>query len=354
MPGEQQASLDLDFSVTITTLNRADSLRRSLDALGRQDYPLDRVEIIVADNGSTDATKEAAESFGVQVPNFRYLYDARPGQLVGWHRAFAVARGQVTCFIDDDVRPDPGWLSALGEAYQVPQVGLATGPIRLNHEAAPPDWLAEMTLGDPGSETIPFLGGLEAGTAVRDIPGNFVWGSNFSVRRSVLMDVGGFHPCAMPWDLIRFYGDGEIHIGRTAQQRGHRILYHPRASVQHDIPVARLSLDAVMRKFTTSGCARSFQAIRAAGREIAAPGADEIRAIARRYFRNPDAAPRDLVQALEMGLDHGMTIQRDAFQTDPAFRDWVLRDTFLDLDDCYQHPDLAARTSPSTDWRSGI
>jgi glycosyltransferase involved in cell wall biosynthesis len=346
----------VDFSVTITTFNRAESLRRSLEALTQQDYPLDGVEIIVADNGSTDHTKGVADSFAARFPNFRYLHDARPGQLVGWHRAFRVATGSTTCFIDDDVRPDPGWLAALSEAYRDPHVGLATGPIRLAFEETPPDWLALMTLGEPGNETIPLLGGLEAGPVTREIPGNFVWGTNFSVRRTVLVEVGGFHPCAMPWDLIRFYGDGEIHIGRTAEQRGHRILYRPGASVQHDIPAGRLSMEAVMRKFTTSGCARSFQAIRASGQPVAAPSAAEIRAIARRYFRDADAAPIDLVQAVEMGLDHGMALQRDAFRTDPDFRDWVMRENYLDLDSCYRHPDLAARApaAASTDWRSGV
>jgi hypothetical protein len=110
-----------------------------------------------------------------------------------------------------------------------------------------------------------------------------------------------------------------------------------------------------MRKFTTSGCARSFQAIRAGGQPVAAPSADEIKAIARRYFRDAKAAPGDLVQAVEMGLDHGMTLQREAFRTDSAFRDWVLRDNFLDLDACYTHPDLAAATPASAaDWRSGV
>jgi glycosyltransferase involved in cell wall biosynthesis len=172
----------LDFSITITTCNRADSLRRGLDALALQAYPLEKVEIIVADNGSTDHTKDVADSFTGRFPNFRYIYDARPGQMVGWHRAFAVATGTVTCFIDDDVRPAPTWLNALAACYNDPRVGLATGPIRLAYDADPPDWIASMILGEPGRQTLPLLGALDCGPSPRDIPGNFVWGTNFSVR----------------------------------------------------------------------------------------------------------------------------------------------------------------------------
>jgi len=344
----------LDFSITITTCNRADSLRSGLDALALQTYPLEKVEIIVADNGSTDHTKDVADSFAGRFPNFRYIYDARPGQMVGWHRALPVAAGEVTCFIDDDVRPAPGWLSALAACYRDPRVGLATGPIRLAYDADPPDWIASMILGEPGRQTLPFLGGLDCGPSPRDIPGNFVWGTNFSVRRSVLVEVGGFHPCAMPWDLIRFYADGEIHVGRTAEQRGHLIVYHPQAAVEHHIPTARLTLDAVTRKFTTTGCARSYQTLRASGQTYPAPSADEIRAIARRYFRDPDTAPPALVEAVEIGLDQGMSQHRAAFINDPFFRDWVMRNNYLDLDAAYVHPDLSSRgDAKASDWRSG-
>ena len=57
----------MDFSVTITTFNRAKSLRSSLEALAQQDYPLDAVEIIVADNGSTDHTKGVADAFAARL-----------------------------------------------------------------------------------------------------------------------------------------------------------------------------------------------------------------------------------------------------------------------------------------------
>lgn len=345
----------MDFSVTITTCNRADSLRRGLEALAQQDYEPTKVEIIVSDNGSTDHTKDVADACAATFANFHYIYDARPGQLVGWHRALAVANGTITCFIDDDVRPHPGWLSALAEAYRDPRVALATGPIELGFEHAPPDWLATMTLGDPGGQTVPLLGGLDCGPHIREIPGNFVWGTNFSVRRDVLLDIGGFHPCAMPWRLIHFHGDGEIHVGRSAQQRGHKILYHPKAAVTHDISDTRLTLESVARKFTTTGCTRSFQTLRANPQVYAVPAADEIRMIAQRYFREPAAAPADLIEAVESGLDRGINMQRNAYMSDAQFRDFVLRNSYLDLDSCYTHPDIAAaQPSAAADWRSGV
>ena len=83
------------------------------------------------------------------------------------------------------------------------------------------------------------------------------------------------------------------------------------------------------------------------------PTQHDIRTMARRYFRDADAAPRDLVQAVESGLDHGLNLQHDAFDSDSDFRLWVLRDNYLDLDACYTHPDFfVAVADTAFDWRS--
>ena len=75
----------MDFTVTIVTRNRADSLKESLRSLTAQSYPPDLYEVIVADNGSTDRTRDVAEGMAGDFRHFRYLYDPKPGQLVGWH-----------------------------------------------------------------------------------------------------------------------------------------------------------------------------------------------------------------------------------------------------------------------------
>lgn len=346
----------MDFSVTIVTLNRADRLARGLRALAEQDFPKNNFEVIIADNGSTDETKAVADDFAAAFPNFRYLFDDRPGQMVGWHRALAEATGDITCFIDDDAEPAPGWLSGLADAYTNAAVGMATGPIDLVLEAEPPDWLDHLKLGEPGSQTLPFLGLLDCGDEVREVPGNFVWGTNFSVRRHLLIEVGGFHPCAMPASLLHFHGDGEIHVGREVSDRGHKVLYHPEAGVKHHIPAARLSLEAVSTKYRTTAYTRGFQTLRSTGEAYVMPGEEELDGMVHRYFREPDAAPAELHAAIMAGLRDGFRRHLDAFTGDPHFRDWVLRENYLDLDSCYVHPTFEqyrASAGDQTDWRQG-
>src|ERR1700688_3961163 len=102
-------------SVIIATRNQRALLARTLDALLRQRWPADRFEIIVADNGSTDATRVIIERAAARpaAPYIRYLFVARPGKSHAVNAALDLARGDILAFTDDDVRADPAWLQAI-------------------------------------------------------------------------------------------------------------------------------------------------------------------------------------------------------------------------------------------------
>ena len=119
----------MDLSIVIATRNRASSLARTLDELLKSDNPFEKIEVIVSDNGSSDATKTICQMFEHRFPHFRYIFDRRPGQLVGWHRALLASRSELLAFIDDDVRPLPGWSNAVIECFENEEVGIATGKI---------------------------------------------------------------------------------------------------------------------------------------------------------------------------------------------------------------------------------
>ena len=273
--------------------------------------------------------------------------------MVGWHRALEVAAGGIGCFIDDDVRPRPGWLEAIAEGFADPAVGLLSGPIIGAYEDTPRPWLAHMRLGQPGSETQPALGLMELGEEVRDLPANFVWGSNFIARLDLLRGAGGFHPGAMPGDLLHFYGDGEIAPARAIADAGHRVIYHPGAAVDHWIPAWRMEMASLEKKFYTAGVARSFQFLRQRRAAYEMPSDTELAEIAKRYLRDPGAAPDALRQTIEQGLKDGIADHLRHFQEDAGFRQWVLREDYLDLDMCYDHPDLRPGGGAGGDWRAG-
>ncbi|HEY7519826.1 MAG TPA: glycosyltransferase family A protein [Methylomirabilota bacterium] len=108
-------------SVVIATRNRAEQLRRCLGALRRSAPPPGwSVEVVVVDNGSTDATGTVVASectFGDRL-SVRYLLESRQGKAFAVNTGTAAAAGSIVAFLDDDVEAEPAWLGEVVERFQ--------------------------------------------------------------------------------------------------------------------------------------------------------------------------------------------------------------------------------------------
>lgn len=98
---------ELAVSVIIPVKNDAERLALCLASLAQQDYPADRYDVIVVDNGSSDESREVAEQAGAKVLSF-------PGLRVGAlrNRGVAAASGDILAFVDSDHEVPVGWLTA--------------------------------------------------------------------------------------------------------------------------------------------------------------------------------------------------------------------------------------------------
>jgi succinoglycan biosynthesis protein ExoA len=87
-------------SVVLPIRNEQRHISRTLAALVAQDYPADRLEILVADGQSTDSTRDIVRSFADQLSNLRIVDN--PGRFVptGLNRAISEARGEIIVRVD--------------------------------------------------------------------------------------------------------------------------------------------------------------------------------------------------------------------------------------------------------------
>lgn len=342
----------MDISIVIVTRNRARYLAGALLALSQLEAAGISFEVIVADNGSSDATPDICATYEKILPNFQHFFDDRPGQIVGWHKALFLAQGEVICFIDDDTRPLPQWLGAVKDVFSDKTVGLATGPITPDFETEPPDWRDEMLLQYEGGVWSAQWGLLQFGDQAKEIPAAFVWGRNFLVRRSTMIEAGGFHPGGMPAHLFHFTGDGDMGAGKAVEGNGHKVMYHPDAAVTNVFQSHQNDEQEIQRWIYGEGLVTSYILLR----RLAAthpvddlPQAvrdtiseDELATIGHGYLKSMRGLPEALRTVFETAGRQGFNDHQQFFIDDPAFRQWVLRPNYLDIDACYSHPDLSS------------
>lgn len=105
---KNRSSLPPRISVIMPTHNRAEYIAQAVESVIAQDYP--NWELIVVDDGSTDATPSVMEKF--PLPNIRYLRQERQGPAAARNAAIEKARGALIAFLDSDDYFLPGKLSA--------------------------------------------------------------------------------------------------------------------------------------------------------------------------------------------------------------------------------------------------
>jgi len=131
------------------------------------------------------------------------------------------------------------------------------------YEGQVPEWLSAMWAPNAhGERILGYLSLIDLGELPKLVNPLLVFGCNFSIRRSVLVQAGGFHPDAMPQRYIRFRGDGETYVSRYIAAKGYKALYHPGASVYHRVPRSRMTIEYLCQRAYNQGISNSYTNIR--------------------------------------------------------------------------------------------
>ena len=197
-------------SVVVPVLNAAGEIGRLVESLLAQDYPRDRLEIFVVDNGSTDGTDDVVAGFDVNLLRARRLQSSYAAR----NRALTDVTGEWVAFTDADCFAPPEWLRALLAPPIPDDVGAVAGEIDALELATPVQRLTERFGIMKHAETMHHKAVPCFSTA------------NVAVRREVLEKLGGFR------DDTRFFGDMEL-SWRMQLELDRRLLYRPEAAILH-------------------------------------------------------------------------------------------------------------------------
>jgi len=109
----------MKLSIVVPVFNEEKRLSRCLDSLLKFSQGLDDVEIIVAEDGSTDGTLRIAEEYASQSPKVRVTHSPhRLGKGGGIWNGIRMARGELVMFMDVDLSTSPDQIPKLIDAIE--------------------------------------------------------------------------------------------------------------------------------------------------------------------------------------------------------------------------------------------
>ena len=103
------------FSIVIPTYNRPGRLASCLEVIAQLDYPRDRFEVIVVDDGSKIPLKPITDQLTGHL-SIQMIRQKNAGPASARNRGAAAAQGKYLVFTDDDCQPYPDWLQAVEAA----------------------------------------------------------------------------------------------------------------------------------------------------------------------------------------------------------------------------------------------
>jgi cellulose synthase/poly-beta-1,6-N-acetylglucosamine synthase-like glycosyltransferase len=223
-PGEQGWP---GVSVIVACHNEEARIAAKLEDCLAWQYPHDRLEIIVASDGSTDATERIVEEFAARDSRIQLLRSAgRAGKSGAQNLAAAHAGGDILLFTDAETQTRPNLLQQIAEDFADHQIGLVAPIVQLGRldDAVSKGqgfyWRFELFLRERESE----LGMLATAS-----------GSAMAVRRSLYRPIPLHYgdDCIIPLD-VRLQGFGVLQDSRcvVSDEMPHSIKGELRARIR--------------------------------------------------------------------------------------------------------------------------
>ena len=195
------------ISVVIANYNRRDDLRQALVSVAAQDYP--RVEVIVADNASTDGSRAMLSR---EFPEVKIIGLGDNQGMAGYAAGFGHARGELIFQMDNDsLMPEPTVLSEVARRFAEGPPTLAVVATRVEEVRPGDDDLEALRRRDERRGPIA-TGGFHSG------------GAGF--RRELLAEVGSYSRA------VFLYGS-ELFVQMKLLARGYDILFYPEILMLH-------------------------------------------------------------------------------------------------------------------------
>jgi succinoglycan biosynthesis protein ExoM len=231
----------VDISICLCTFNRADQLRNALNSLfAQRTEGVFTFEIIIVDDGSTDATPDVVDNARTLSPvPIRYVQQTNSGIATARNRSVKEATGAWVAFFDDDQVASTEWLLRLFCVAMKTGAECVGGPCLLmvpeGSKIQPVDTVRKLLGENPFMMNAPtYFSRLHPVRKTAAIPGT----GNALVKKDVFLRLGGFQE-----DL--HYGEDFEFFHKVARS-GVKMDIAPDAVIHQVIPASRLQLSYLL------------------------------------------------------------------------------------------------------------
>lgn len=242
----------INLSLIIPTYNRPDLLAVALEHIAKARVPEDMdLTVIVSDNNSTPSNQEANKAALLKFPGLKikYLLALEQGRSAALNFALAHTDDEYLGFVDDDEKIDETWFEVAAAHIRQGEIDFLGGPYKPDWQSPPPAWLP-MHVGAYRA-VLGWIEQTDRAQPFKDFGGS-ICGGNCIVRRSSLLEVGGFST-----QIGRSKGnlmggeDDELH--HNLMVRGFHGMYDPALVIYHFIPDSRMTRSYHLRWSFWSG-----------------------------------------------------------------------------------------------------
>lgn len=213
-------------SVVIPTYNGRALLETCLASVSRHAPPECKIEVVVADDGSTDRTAEWLASDYPEVRVVRLAVNG--GFCAAANAGIAAARGVFIQLLNNDTEVTPGWIEAALAPFDDPHVGSVAPLVLVRHDSTRVDSAGDSygLVGWPCKR-----GHGEAAAKWSHRPADEVFGASGSsafYRASALRKVGGFDPY-----FGSYYED--VDLAFRLRWAGYHCVFTPLSRILHEV-----------------------------------------------------------------------------------------------------------------------
>jgi glycosyltransferase involved in cell wall biosynthesis len=202
----------IEISVIVPAYNAATTLHSCLESLSHQSVSRENYEIIVVDDGSTDATSDIAKRFDVN-----YVFQPNQGPATARNNGARMAQGEFILFTDSDCLPEHNWIEEMVRSFVDPEVVAVKGAYRTRQR--------ELAARFAQAEFEDRYDLLEKSSSI-----DMIDTYSAAFRKNVFLQVGGFHQSFPVAD------NEDTELSYRLAAAGYKLVFSPKARVYHVHP----------------------------------------------------------------------------------------------------------------------